>query len=93
VSSLVCSLLQLYMLVLLVRVVMSWFPISPHGAGATLAGFLYLVTDPVLVPLRRILPAIRMGTMAVDLSPVVAFFGISLLMGIPTLAGTYAEPS
>ena len=82
VSSLVCSLLQLYMLVLLVRVVMSWFPISPQGAGATLAGFLYLVTDPVLVPLRRILPPIHMGTMAVDLSPVVAFFGISLLMGL-----------
>ena len=81
-SSLVCSLLQLYMLVLLVRVVMSWFTISPHGTGATLAGFLYLVTDPVLVPLRRILPPIQMGAMAVDLSPVVAFFGISLLMGL-----------
>ena len=81
-SSLVCSLLQLYMLVLLVRVVMSWFPISPHGMGATVAGFLYLVTDPVLVPLRRILPPINLGTMAVDLSPVVAFFGISLLMGL-----------
>jgi len=40
------------------------------------------VTDPVLVPLRRILPPIHLGTMAVDLSPVVAFFGISLLMGI-----------
>ena len=81
-SSLVCSLLQLYMLVLLGRVVMSWFPISPHGMGATVAGFLYLVTDPVLVPLRRILPPINLGTMAVDLSPVVAFFGISLLMGL-----------
>ena len=81
-SSLVCSLLQLYILVLLIRVVMSWFPISPHGAGATLAGFLYLVTDPVLVPLRRLLPPVRLGAMAVDLSPVVAFFGISLLMGL-----------
>ena len=81
-SSLVCALLQLYMLVLLVRVVMSWFPISPQGAGATFAGFLYLVTDPVLVPLRRVLPPIRFGAMAVDLSPIVAFFGISLLMGL-----------
>lgn len=81
-SSLVCGLLQLYMLVLLVRVVMSWFPISPHGRGATFTGFLYLVTDPVLMPLRRILPPIRFGAMAVDLSPVVAFFGISLLMGL-----------
>lgn len=80
-SSLICGLLQLFMLVLLVRVVLSWFPISPHGTGATLAGFLYLVTDPVLVPLRRVLPPIRLGAMAVDLSPIVAFFCISILMG------------
>ena len=80
-SSLICNLLQLYMVVLLIRVVLSWFPISPHGKGATLAGFLYLVTDPVLVPVRRALPPIRLGSMAVDLSPVVAFFGISMLMG------------
>ena len=80
-SSLICGLLQLYLLVILVRVVLSWFPISPHGTGATLAGFLYLVTDPVLVPLRRVLPPIRLGTMAVDLSPIVAFFAISMLMG------------
>ena len=80
-SSLICGLLQLYMLVLLVRVVLSWFPISPNGTGATLAGFLYLVTDPVLVPLRRVIPPIRLGAMAVDVSPIAAFFGISLLMG------------
>lgn len=79
--ALICGLLQLYILVLLIRVVMSWFPVSQHGRGATIVGFLYLVTDPVLVPLRRILPPIRLGAMAVDLSPVVAFFGISLLMG------------
>ena len=81
-SALVCSLLQLYLLVLIVRVVLSWFPISPEGSAATVAGFLYLVTDPVLGPLRRILPPLRMGTMALDLSPIVAFFGISILMGL-----------
>jgi len=46
------------------------------------AGFLYLVTDPVLGPLRRVLPPLRMGAMALDLSPIVAFFGISILMGV-----------
>ena len=81
-SALVCSLLQLYLLVLIVRVVLSWFPISPDGPAATVVGFLYLVTDPVLGPLRRILPPLRMGTMALDLSPIVAFFGISILMGL-----------
>ena len=81
-ATLVCSLLQLYLLVLIVRVVLSWFPISPDGSVATVAGFLYLVTDPVLGPLRRVLPPLRMGAMALDLSPIVAFFVISILMGI-----------
>ena len=80
--SIICSLIQLYVLLLVVRVVMSWFPISPNGPAETVAGFLYMVTDPVLVPLRRLLPPVRMGAMAMDLSPIVAFFGLSVLRGI-----------
>ena len=80
--SIICSLIQLYVLLLVVRVVMSWFPISPNGPAETVAGFLYMVTDPVLVPLRRLLPPVRMGAMALDLSPIVAFFGLSVLRGI-----------
>ena len=80
--TIICSLIQLYVLLLVVRVVMSWFPISPNGPAETVAGFLYMVTDPILVPLRRILPPVRMGAMALDLSPIVAFFGLSVLRGI-----------
>ncbi len=80
--TIVCSLIQLYVLLLVVRVVMSWFPISPNGPAETVAGFLYMVTDPVLVPLRRLLPPVRMGAMALDLSPIVAFFGLTVLRGI-----------
>ncbi len=81
-ASILCTLLQVYILVLLVRVVLSWFPISPHGSAATFGGFLYMLTDPVLLPLRRILPPVRLGAMALDLSPLVAFFGISFLMSL-----------
>jgi len=80
--TIVCSLIQLYVLLLVVRVVMSWFPISPNGPAETVAGFLYMVTDPVLVPLRRLLPPVRMGAMALDLSPIVAFFGLTVLRSI-----------
>ena len=80
--TIVCSLIQLYVLLLVVRVVMSWFPISPNGPAETVAGFLYMVTDPVLVPLRRLLPPVRMGAMALDLSPIVAFFALRVLRGI-----------
>ena len=80
--TIICSLIQLYVLLLVVRVVMSWFPISPNGPAETVAGFLYMVTDPVLVPLRRLLPPVRMGAMALDLSPIVAFFALTVLRGI-----------
>ena len=80
--TIVCSLIQLYVLLLVVRVVMSWFPISPNGPAETVAGFLFMVTDPVLVPLRRLLPPVRMGAMALDLSPIVAFFALTVLRGI-----------
>ncbi len=78
----VCGLLQLYVLLIVLRVVMSWFPVSPSGTLETVAGFLYMLTDPVLGPLRRLLPPVRMGAMALDLSPIVAFFGLSVLRGI-----------
>jgi len=74
--AIVCPVLNLYLLILLLRVISSWFPISPHGTAASFVGFLLLVTDPVLVPLRRILPPVRLGNVGLDLSPLVAFFGL-----------------
>jgi YggT family protein len=74
-----CYLLGLYALVLIVRVVLSWFPINPNGMGATVAGFIYLATDPVLVPLRRVMPALRIGSVGLDLAPMALFFLITLV--------------
>ena len=74
-----CPLLQLYVLAIFGRVLLSWFPLDPNGAMATVAGFLYTVTDPVMRPVRRMLPAIRFGGMALDLSPVIVIFGLFLL--------------
>jgi YggT family protein len=72
----VCLLLNLYTLVLLARVVMSWF--EPRGGMATVDGYLRAATEPVLGPVRRALP--RSG--AIDLSPLAVFFGIILLSRI-----------
>ena len=75
----VCTLLNLYVLAILARVLLSWFPFNPSGPMATIAGFLYVVTDPVMSRLRRILPPARIGGAALDFSPVVAIFGIFIL--------------
>ncbi len=46
---------------------------------APLFSALYAVTEPVLGPLRRMLPPLGMGGMGLDLSPLVVFFGITIL--------------
>ena len=78
----ICLLLQLYLFAIFGRVLLSWFPLNPNGAMATVAGFLYTVTDPVMNRVRRVLPAARFGGMALDFSPVVVIFGITILRQI-----------
>jgi YggT family protein len=43
---------------------------------------LYSLTEPVLGPVRRIIPPMGFGGMGLDLSPIVVFFGISVISGI-----------
>ena len=75
-----CVLVQLYVYVLFGRILLSWFPISPGGAMAQVFSVLYSITEPVLGPVRRVLPPMGMGGMALDLSPLVVLFGIQLIV-------------
>lgn len=75
----VCFLLGLYLVAIFVRVVLSWFPMDPNGPLATVGGFFHLITDPVMLPLRKVLPPVRMGTMALDLSPIVVILVLSVV--------------
>jgi YggT family protein len=80
--AIICVALQLYLIAIFVRIVLSWFPLDPNGLMATVAGFLYMVTDPVLGPLRRAIPPLRLGSVLLDLSPIIVIIGISVLTGI-----------
>jgi YggT family protein len=80
VLNLLVTVLNLYVLVLLARIVLSWFPVPQEGFFASLVRVLYAVTEPVLAPLRAILPPVRMGGMALDLSPLVLLLGIQVLI-------------
>ena len=81
-ASILCSLLGIYLVVVFVRIVLSWFPIDPDGPVATFHGLLHLLIEPVLGPLRRALPAVRLGAVALDLSPIVVIIGIQVARGI-----------
>lgn len=83
----VCLPLNLYLFAIFGRVLLSWFPLDPRGAMATVAGFLMTVTDPVMRPVQRMLPAARFGGVAFDFSPVIVIFGIILLRRLLGAAG------
>ena len=74
-------LLLIYMIIMLVRVFSSWIRIPSSGPIATGMSFVYAVTEPVLRPLRNLLPPLRMGALALDLSPIIVFIVLSILLG------------
>lgn len=78
----ICFLLQLYLLVLIGRIVLSWFPVSGTGVMAGVQRFLYAVTEPVLAPLRSLLPPVRFGAVGIDLSPIIVFFALNILLAL-----------
>jgi YggT family protein len=59
---------------LIVRVLLSWFPMRP---GAWYWRFSYRLTEPMLKPLRRIIPLVGM----MDITPIVAWFVLNLAEG------------
>jgi YggT family protein len=58
-------LFQILSLAILIRALLSWFNLPPTNPLVT---FLYDITEPILAPLRRVVPRIGM----IDITPVVA---------------------
>jgi YggT family protein len=73
------NLIDIYLLLVIGRILLSWFPISPESPMSSVFSFLYRLTEPVLGPIRRMLPPIGMGGMALDLSPIIVIFGLEIL--------------
>lgn len=74
-AQLLLALIYVLIFAIIARSLMSWFPTAP---GNPLVNFLFAVTEPVLAPLRRIIP--RFGML--DLTPTVAIF---VLIGLSHL--------
>ena len=73
VADYVDTLAIVYIVLIFVRILMSWIPRMPYNRY--LAAFLQFVsdvTDPYLNLFRRFLPMVRLGPGALDLSPIVA---------------------
>ena len=73
--------LELYTYVLVMYVIFSWVPRPPDALRPFVIGVARLV-EPLAAPLRRSIPPLRIGMVALDLSIIVLFIGVRLLRGI-----------
>ena len=74
-----CYLVQGYSLVVLARIVLEWIPVSFDHPIARVRSGLRAATEPVLRPLRAILPPVRLGEVGLDLSPLVLLIALGIL--------------
>jgi len=57
-----------YLIILVLRAALSWFPVQPGTALATVNHWLYVLTEPFLAPFRKVVPPMGM----IDVSYLVA---------------------
>lgn len=62
-------------LAIFARVILSWIPMQP---GSWIVRWTWKLSEPVLGPLRKVIPSIGM----MDITPLVAYFGLSILQPI-----------
>ena len=70
---------QVLTFAILIRVVLNWFPIGPNNPFYAIV---YQITEPVLAPLRRVVPRVGM----LDFTPMVAILLLYLLQVLVTRA-------
>jgi len=80
-------LLAIYLFVLIVRMIFSWIQAfsrewHPSGILLVIAESVFTVTDPPLKFLRRFIPSLRLGMVALDLSYMVLFFVVLIMLEV-----------
>jgi len=87
IGTLLADVLQLFLFALLARLILDYIRMfarnwRPKGISLMLVELVYSITD---IPMRfvgRYIPPLRLGAVSLDLSFIVLFFGVQLLMGL-----------
>ena len=83
VADYVDTLILIYLILIFIRIILTWIPRIPYNPALNaVIKFVTDVTDPYLNLFRRILPPVRLGPGAIDLSPIVATFVLIIARGI-----------
>lgn len=86
VADYVNALFLVYIILILIRVLLSWIPRMPYNRFlSAFVDFVHQVTDPYLNIFRRFLPPLGGGGFALDISPILAiivlFIAQALIVG------------
>jgi YggT family protein len=64
---------------IIASILFSWFPSYPSsGFFQAIYDAVRAVTNPILWPIRSRIPMLRLGGFGIDLSPIIAIFGLSI---------------
>lgn len=85
VGTILIVLLQLYSVILVARLIIEMIQsfsrsFRPPRWFAVVGEFCFVITDPPVRALRKLIPPLRTGAVALDLSVIVLFFILQLLM-------------
>ncbi len=72
--------LRIYIWVIFIRVVLSWFRVSPVGVWGRIYKFIIDITEPFLIVFKKIIPKIRIGRGYLDISPIIAIIVIQIIL-------------
>jgi YggT family protein len=85
IAYLLFKLVELFILAMIVRAVLSWFPSDPNSSFHRIAQVLDRIIDPILRPIRRLIPPIRLGGSYLDISFIVVILVAQLII-LPILS-------
>ncbi|MEI7659537.1 MAG: YggT family protein [Actinomycetes bacterium] len=86
IGTLLADVLQLFLFALLARLILDYVRMfarnwRPKGLVLILVELVYSITDKPMRFVGRYIPPLRLGTVSLDLSFIVLFFGVQLLIG------------
>jgi YggT family protein len=87
VASLVFLALWLFLALLFIRFIVDWVQVfarswSPTGPVLVVLEIVYTITDPPILFLRRFIPPLRLGSVALDLSFMIVLIVSYLLLNV-----------
>ena len=87
IGTLLADVLQLFLFAVLARLILDYVRMfarnwRPKGIGLMLVELVYSITDKPMRFVGRYIPPLRLGAVSLDLSFIVLFFGVQLLMGL-----------